>query len=453
MNDAEKRMKYISALEKISSNEITVLQSAITEFSSILGYRDAEQRINYCKDKIALLESKGKKKKSTKRFIALEVLACIVVGAAGLFIKGRIEDEKLNDIHNEHYNKAMSYLNNNQYQEAALEFGKAGDYEDAESQSLALWKELIKPTTISIGSYTLNNHIVAVKSDGTAIASGRSYEGQCDVSEWQNIISISAGGSHTVGLCTDGTVVATGDNSYGQCDVSKWKDIVCIGAGFEYTVGLKSDGNIILTGRVSYKEASDWMDEINSIGNIVNIWVGHSDCLMGITVDGEIIATGDTSLFDEGVMHWEKNGNSEEVVEDDINYGPVRKWTDIKQMAEGSGDVQIIGLKSDGTLYAAGWNGSGQCNISDWTDITSVAAGLRITVGLKSDGTVITAGSNESGQAEVSTWTDIVAIDSNCYQTVGLKSDGTVLLAGEFDAWNGEDISDWKDIMIPSENN
>ncbi len=446
MNDIENGRKYISALEKIKSDEISVLQSAITEFSSISGYRDADQRIIYCKEKIKLLENTKKKKKSTKGFIVLGVLVCIAAGAAGLFINRTIQDRKLDDLHIQHYNNAISYLSNNQYQEAALEFGKAGDYEDAQSRSLTLWRDLIKTTTISIGSFTMNNHIVAVKSDGTAVATGRSYDGQCDVSEWSDLISISAGGSHTVGLRADGTVVATGSNTDGQCDVSKWKDIVCIGTGFDYTAGLKSDGSVVIAGRVSYNEASEWMDKINNIGNIVNIWVGDSS-LIGITLDGEIVVAGDELFFDEGIMHWEKNGDSEEVVEDD-NYGPIRQWTDIKQMAEGSGDVQIIGLKTDGTLCAAGWNDNGQCNISEWTDITSIAAGLRITVGLKSDGTVICTGSNEEGQAEVSTWTDIVAIDSDCRQTLGLKSDGTVLLVGDIGSWD-IDVSGWNDIMIP----
>ena len=36
------------------------------------------------------------------------------------------------------------------------------------------------------------------------------------------IVSISAGTSHTVGLKKDGTVVAVGDNYNGQCNVDKW---------------------------------------------------------------------------------------------------------------------------------------------------------------------------------------------------------------------------------------
>ena len=40
-----------------------------------------------------------------------------------------------------------------------------------------------------------------------------------------DIVAISAGSYHTVGLKSDGTVVATGANYSGECDVKNWKNI------------------------------------------------------------------------------------------------------------------------------------------------------------------------------------------------------------------------------------
>ena len=51
-----------------------------------------------------------------------------------------------------------------------------------------------------------------------------------------------------------------------------------------------------------------------------------------------------------------------------------------------------VGLKSDGTVAAVGWNVFGQCDVSGWKDIVAVAAGDYHTVGLKSDGTVVAVG-------------------------------------------------------------
>lgn len=53
---------------------------------------------------------------------------------------------------------------------------------------------------------------------------------------------------HTVGLKSNGTVVATGINDDGQCDVDDWKDIVSVSTNDYRTIGLKSDGTVLATG-------------------------------------------------------------------------------------------------------------------------------------------------------------------------------------------------------------
>lgn len=42
---------------------------------------------------------------------------------------------------------------------------------------------------------------------------------------------ICAGRLHTVALKEDGTLLATGDNQFGQCDVADWTDVVAVAAG------------------------------------------------------------------------------------------------------------------------------------------------------------------------------------------------------------------------------
>ena len=69
---------------------------------------------------------------------------------------------------------------------------------------------------------------MGLQADGPVLAtkySGYEYFGQCDVSDWTDIVAVSAGTVHTVGLKSDGTVVAVGDNDYDKCDVSGWRDI------------------------------------------------------------------------------------------------------------------------------------------------------------------------------------------------------------------------------------
>ena len=74
---------------------------------------------------------------------------------------------------------------------------------------------------IAVGS----NHTIGLKADGTVSAAGWNTYGQCNVSDWRNIVAVAAGCAHTVGFQSDGTLVAVGDNTYGQCDVSGWRGI------------------------------------------------------------------------------------------------------------------------------------------------------------------------------------------------------------------------------------
>ena len=70
-----------------------------------------------------------------------------------------------------------------------------------------------------------------------------------NMNEERKLVQMDGDYCHTVGLYSDGTVVAVGDNTDGECDVSEWTDIVAIAAGEYFTAGLRKDGTVIVTGR------------------------------------------------------------------------------------------------------------------------------------------------------------------------------------------------------------
>ena len=70
--------------------------------------------------------------------------------------------------------------------------------------------------------------------------------------------------------------------------------------------------------------------------------------------------------------------------------GEVEKWTDIVAIAVG--DSHVVGLKSDGTVIAAGSNSAGQCDVSSWKDVKKIWADRKATIALKNDGTMYSAG-------------------------------------------------------------
>lgn len=117
------------------------------------------------------------------------------------------------------------------------------------------WEDIV---AVSAGLY----HTVGLKSDGTVVAVGKNTDGQYSgISNWRDIVAISAGYYQTLGLKRDGTVVAAGQNEHGECNVSDWENIVEISAK-QISVGLKADGTVVATGGDTYRQSkiSEWTD-------------------------------------------------------------------------------------------------------------------------------------------------------------------------------------------------
>ncbi len=237
---------------------------------------------------------------------------------------------------------------------------------------------------ISISAGLLHN--VGLRANGTVVATGLNEAGQCNVSDWCDIISVSAGWSHTVGLCSNGRVIACGDNEHGQCNVSDWRNIVAISTSMDHTVGLREDGSVVATGNNEYGSCN-----VHGWKNITSISAGCSNTI-GLRADGSIIACGQ--------------------VEDEI-----LRWKDIVSIA--SGILHTVGLCADGTVVATGFNSDGQCDVANWHNIIAVDVGRGHTVGLGADGTVIACGMNNSGQCDLTGWKlfDNVDVYTSKYQS------------------------------------
>ena len=305
-------------------------------------------------------------------------------------------------------------LEEKKYPQAALAFGAAMDYKDAEKQAATLWDQVAVRETIVSGSY----HTIGLKDNGSVVAIGDNAEGQCNTSGWKNMVAVSAGRYHSVGLKADGTVVAAGYNHDGQCNVGNWSNIVAIATGYNHTVGLKADGTVVAVGENYHAQCKvyDWTD-------IVAISAGTNHTV-GLKADGTVVAVGD-------------NIYSQCNVDD---------WTGI--VAISAGARYTVGLKKDGTVVAVGDNNYHQCDVGDWSDIVAIFSGGSRTVGLKADGTVVAVGDNDFGQCNVEDWSNIVAISAGHNHTVGLKADGTMVAVGS-NGYNQCDVSDWTDIKQP----
>ena len=244
-------------------------------------------------------------------------------------------------------------------------------------------------------------HTVYVRDDKTVAACGDNSSGQCEVEGWSDVVQVSAGAEHTVALRSDGTVLACGSNEYEQCNVSGWKNIVQIAASDYDTIGLKSDGSLVSTGYHSI--------DIAARGQTVKkIFAGSYGAAMltdkayfrsthkSIQADDTqimfdyLIGTGYTAaLYADGTLKSEAlNQNVQDIIYAD------------------AGPRAIVGVKTDGKVYAHFFRDTDAIDFSSLEDIQMCAVGTEHFVFLSTDGTLAALGDNSYGQCDVAALED-----------------------------------------------
>jgi alpha-tubulin suppressor-like RCC1 family protein len=293
-----------------------------------------------------------------------------------------------------------------------------------------------------------NDHVLAWKSDRTLWAWGWNNLGQIGDNTYTprrtpvqvvgpngtgfltDVISATAGGAHSVAVRGDGTVWCWGDNNNGSLGnntvtyspvpiqtlgpngVSVLTDVVEVTAGEFFTLARKSDGTV-------------WSWGLNNFGQL---------------------GDGTTTLRTTPVQVLGPNGTG--------------FLTGVVGIA--AGQSHALALRSDGTVWAWGYNGSRQLgdntatqsltpvqvhgpgNVGFLTGISSVVAGRNYSMARRSDGTAWSWGDNLVGQLGDNTNTtrgtpvqvvgpngsgllaDVTMVGAGVHHSVACKSDGTV---------------------------
>ncbi len=269
---ARKNDIFNRAVSAQQTDTIPRLTQAVQMFEAIPGFLDADERAAACKARIEelkilkqkeeaeqerLLQEKQKKEKKERKItwisvlIGLVCLGCVIAFNSMFCSKSPSQEESSQEV----------VSSGTEVSEPQKEDTVSSDIGGSEIEEIGLTGKL----TFDSGLYVVgagDQYTVGLKADGTVVAVGSSRYGQCDVSDWTNIVAIETAETHTVGLKSNGTVVATGSNREHQCDVSDWRDIVAISAGLAHTVGVKSDGTVVAIGR-NYEDECDvgmWRD-------------------------------------------------------------------------------------------------------------------------------------------------------------------------------------------------
>lgn len=112
-SEQQKQYQYESALKDAESKDVAVINKAIKKFSGIIGYKDAEQQIENCKEKLKAMEEKKeqerlaeyeqrniideKKKKKTIAIAIAFTIAVILLFIAGFKIMKDMDEAALDE--------------------------------------------------------------------------------------------------------------------------------------------------------------------------------------------------------------------------------------------------------------------------------------------------------------------------------------------------------------------
>jgi alpha-tubulin suppressor-like RCC1 family protein len=275
--------------------------------------------------------------------------------------------------------------------------------------------------------------------------------------------TIAAGWNHSLAVCSDSTawdwgynqnfVLGNGTNASSAfpIQVNSLTGIIAIGGGVSYSLALKNDGTVWSWGWNQYGELGNGVPgDTNFIASQVNVLTG----IRAISAGGShcLALKNDSTVWSWG---YNVNGELGNGVSTDTNNIPMQISGLTGITAISAGGHHSLALKNDSTVWAWGWNNNGQLGIGTNVDsyvpvqipgLTGVIAisgnGETNTLALKSDGTVWAWGWNNYGQlgygtyldsyipVQVSSLSGITAIDGGIYYSLALKSDSTVWVWG-----------------------
>ena len=358
------------------------------------------------------------------------------------------------------------------------------------------------------------SHTVLRKADGTMAGFGLNHSGQLgDGTAVDRVIptatvdasnlwaSMSAGDFHTLGLRSDGSIWGWGLNQNGQIgdktsldrmvptQIGTDKKWTVISASKAHSVGVKSDGTLWAWGR----NFDGQLGDVTGVDKTFPIQVFMTPAAAGSTTaptataaDKIWASAGAGSNFtvglksDSTVYTW--GGNERGQLGNGTSAAPALATNvptliaSLKALNISVGNLHVLAIRPDGSLFSWGANELGQLGngkstdgklpvqVGTETDWKMVAAGGFHSLAVKVDGSLWSWGSNSDGQLGVGTTAesfepkqiglmrDWVFVSAGKYHSFALKADGTLWGWGRnYEGQQGNGTMTVKPVLVPTQ--
>jgi alpha-tubulin suppressor-like RCC1 family protein len=263
-------------------------------------------------------------------------------------------------------------------------------------------------------------HALFVKTDGTLWAMGNNASGQLGDGTMLNrkspvqvaagAVSVVADNSQTVFVNSDGEVFvmgyfdALGDLYHGTTILPlpvAMSGVATVAMSSGHTMFVKTDGSLWAVGWTSRGQLGNGPASYPPF-QLTPVQVATAVASVAVSTDHTLFVKRDGTLWAAG---WNASGQLGDGTTTD-RFTPVLVAGGVASVA--AGPYHTLFVKTDGTLWATGWNGDGQLGdgttvsrtspIQVATGVASVAAGDNHTLFVKTDGTLWAVGSNQYGQ-------------------------------------------------------